>query len=214
MSTSEEYWMGKGLDLDRIWTVFDGGTGYINKVSSCDLHLLRLTFGSPALHSPLFSHEAIYKTIKGTFHDVKMECYSPQKYNELAPIFLYRVDRGSGIYDFLAQLGPLLTWVLSLGGLLILHRKLLAMDQDFDEKNLKIIQSSFPDASPEDRLAYMKARTTSSRRKILLKLLEHDLNKVELSKHPVSMDTDPNPDLVDMAFITMLGDDQNPSAEG
>ncbi len=87
----EQYWMGKGLDLDGLWRDFDEGSPYIRKISPTALYVLRLTFADHPPHLPLFDHEVIFKTVKGTFHDVKAECLSPAAYDEAAPIFLYRV---------------------------------------------------------------------------------------------------------------------------
>ena len=99
--SAEQYWMGKGLDLDRLWLDFDNGSGYERKVAASPLHLLRLTFTEHPVHLPLFDHEVVYKTVKGTFHDVKSECLHPEAYDAAAPIFLHRVERGSGVFEFL-----------------------------------------------------------------------------------------------------------------
>ncbi|MFH1998545.1 MAG: hypothetical protein ABIK28_02640, partial [Planctomycetota bacterium] len=165
MSTAQ-YWMGKDIDCDGIWQDFDEGGGYIEKVSTSSLYLLRLTFDSPEMRLPLFNHEVIYKTVKSTFHDVKSECYSESKYNSLAPIFLHGVRRGSGIYEFLAQLDPMLTWITALGAAALGYRTLLAKDQQLDEDRLVFLRKEFPQASIEDKLAYMKAWTTFGRRRI------------------------------------------------
>ncbi len=204
MDSFEQYWIGKGIDLDGVWDDFDNGQGYIQKVDSSELHLLRLSFDTPQLRSPLFSHEAILKTIKGTFHDVKFECYSQQKYDEMAPIFLYRVNRGSGIYEFLAQIDPSITWVAALGGAAIAYRTMLAKDQEFDEKKLNFIKTNFPNASPEDTAAYVKAWTTFSRRRVLQRLLEQKLAKVEISESPVAMDIEADPKMIDMAMVAIF----------
>jgi hypothetical protein len=114
--SEREYWTGKGLDLDALWDDFERGRPYEDKVSHAQLHILRLTFSEHPAHLPLFDHELIYKTVKGTFHDVKEQCLTPAQYNQAAPIFLYRILRGSGIFEFLGELQPLLTWVCALGG--------------------------------------------------------------------------------------------------
>lgn len=182
--TVEAYWMGKGLDLDALWNDFDGGAGYIQKVGSSRLHLLRLTFGGHPLNQPLFDHEVIYKTVKGTFHDVKAECFTKEAYDEAAPIFVYRIDRGSGIFEFLGQFDPLMTWVVALGSAAFGYRKLLSVDQEFDEKRLTFIQAKFPNANASDAQAYMKAWTTFGRRKVLHRLIGLHLEQVELSPLP------------------------------
>jgi hypothetical protein len=182
--TVEAYWMGKDLDLEALWHDFDNGAGYIHKVNSSRLHLLRLTFGGHPLDQPLFDHEVIYKTVKGTFHDVKAECFTKEAYDEAVPIFVYRIDRGSGIFEFLGQFDPLMTWVVALGAAAAGYRKLLSVDQEFDEKRLAFIRTNFPNASASDVLAYMKAWTTFGRRKVLQRLVGLQLERVELSALP------------------------------
>ena len=198
----EQYWMGKGLDLDDLWRDFDAGAGYMQKVAESPLYLLRLTFGGHPPHLPLFDHEAVYKTVKGTFHDVKAECFTAEAYDEAAPIFLYRVDRGSGIFEFLAQFDPLITWVVALGSAAVWYRKALSADQEFDEKRLGFIRTSFPNASTSDVQAYMKAWTTFGRRKVLQRLLMQNLDRVEVSAFPhIAAQQLP---LVDMSTVVEL----------
>jgi hypothetical protein len=206
----EQYWMGKDLNLEAVWRDFDAGSGYIDKVSTSDLHMLRLTFDSPEIRLPLFNHEAIYKTVKGTFHDVKLECYSKQKYNSCAPIFLHGIRRGSGIYEFLGQLDPILTWATALGAAALGYRMLLENDQRFDETRLAFIRTEFPGASKDDQIAYMKAWTTFGRRKVLQRLIQQGLGRVEVSKTPISekIETVP-PVVVNMAVIVTLDEADN-----
>lgn len=183
--SKEEYWIGKGLDLEQLWQDYDDGQGYIQKVAVSELHLLRLTFANHPSHLPLFDHEAIYKTVKGTFHEVKAECLTPEAYDRAAPIFLYRVDRGSGIVEFLAQFDPLMTWVVALGAAAMWYRKALSDDQELDEKRLTFIRTNFPNASASDIRAYMRAWTTFGRRRVLHRLIGQGMHRVEVSKNPV-----------------------------
>jgi hypothetical protein len=111
----QQYWMGKDIDLESLWQDFDAGSGYVSKVATSPLHLLRLTFGQHPICLPLFDHEVVFKTVKGTFHDVKAECFTTEAYNASAPIFLHRVERGSGIFEFLGEFDPVMTWVVALG---------------------------------------------------------------------------------------------------
>lgn len=202
----EQYWMGKDLDLDRLWQDFDNGSGYISKVSASELHLLRLTFAGHSSHLPLFGHEVIYKTVKGTFHDVKANCFTPAAYDEAAPIFLYRVERGSGIFEFLAQFDPLMTWIVALGAAAMYYRNALAADQELDEKCLSFLQNNFPRASTADVRAYLKAWTTFGRRRVLHRLIERGLHRVEISKvSHTSKEIGQPPDMVDMAGVVRLG---------
>jgi hypothetical protein len=55
----ECYWIGKDIDLDTLWRDYDDGSGYIEKVSSTPLHLLRLTFDDHPIQLPLFDFEVI-----------------------------------------------------------------------------------------------------------------------------------------------------------
>lgn len=198
----ENYWMGKNLDLDGLWRDFDAGSGYIHKVSGSSLHLLRLTFDGHPVRLPLFDHEVLFKTVKGTFHDVKAECLTPEAYDRAAPIFLYRVDRGSGIFEFLAQFDPLITWVVALGAAAKWYQNLQAADQELDEKRLAFIRSNFPKASAADTQAYMKAWTTFGRRRVLQRLIGQDLERVEVSKSPHNPPTTPT--MVDMNTVVNL----------
>jgi hypothetical protein len=201
MST-ERYWIGKGIDLDALWRDYDNGSGYVEKVASTPLHLLRLTFDDHPIQLPLFDFEALFKTVKGTFHDVKAECLTREEYNRAAPIFLHRVERGSGIFEFLAPLDPLMTWIVALGAAAMWYRKVLASDQEFDEKRLSFIRANFPNASTSDIQAYMKAWTTFGRRRVLHRLIGQHLTRVEVSKSPHNPPA--VPDMVDMDIVVSL----------
>jgi hypothetical protein len=204
----ESYWMGKDLDLDSLWRDFDEGTGYIQKVASRPLHLLRLTFGEHPAHLPLFDHEVLFKTVKGTFHDVKAECFTSEEYDKLIPIFLHRVERGSGIFEFLAELTPLLAWVNALGAVAavatVIHVYLPddLKIREADEKSLLFIRDNFPGSTPADFEAYTKARKTSTRRQVLKRLLEQHLKGVEVS--PRQYEPSQPPTLIDMQPIMKL----------
>ncbi|HEY4944371.1 MAG TPA: hypothetical protein VII56_23285 [Rhizomicrobium sp.] len=105
----EEYWIGKGIDYKSLWSAYDRGKGYQEKFYSTRAHLIRIEFKDPNLKEPLFNHEVIYKTIKGLFHDLKKANLSADEYANAAPIFLYRIDRGSSVWEFLGELRQLLT---------------------------------------------------------------------------------------------------------
>lgn len=198
----EQYWIGKGLDLDGLWRDFDNGSGYIQKVATSSLYLLRLTFTDHPSYLPLFDLEVVFKTVKGTFHEVKAECLTPEAYDRAAPIFLHRVDRGSGVFEFLAQFDPLMTWVVALGAAATWYRKSLAADQELDEKCLTFIRTNFPNARTADVQAYMKAWTTFGRRRVLQRLIGQHLGQVEVSKSPHSPPESPM--MVDMKVIVAL----------
>lgn len=182
----EQYWIGKGVDLDQLWSDFDEGDGYIEKVEGTRLHVLRLTFSTHPKHLPLFDHEVIFKTVKGAFHDIKAECMSARAYDRAAPIFLSSVDRGSAMYQFLAELTPLFPFIAALAAASMWYRTASRKDQDFDEKCWRFIRSEFPAATDEDYAAYLKASTTWGRRRVLQRLIRQGLYRVEVSKQPVS----------------------------
>lgn len=200
----EQYWIGKDLELDQLWEDFESGREYIQEVSKCRLHLLRLTFAGHPIQMPLFDHEIIYKTVKGTFHDVKTECFTPEAYAEAVPIFLYSVERGSGIFEFLAQFDPLITWVVALGAAATWYRKALVLDNNFDQERFLFIKRNFPNASATDIKAYMKAWTTFGRRRVLHRLIDQGLRRVEMSREPLSDAMQQSQSMVDMQVIVHL----------
>jgi hypothetical protein len=151
----------------------------------------------------LFDHEVLFKTVKGTFHDVKAECLTPKAYDESVPIFLYRVDRGSGVFEFLAQFDPLMTWIVALGAAAMWYRKAVAADQKFDDDRLAFLRKNFPNIDTSETRAYMKAWTTWGRRRVLERLIDQDLQRVEMSKS--RYDPSVPPIMVDMSGIVELG---------
>ena len=133
---------------------------------------------------------------------MKAECLTSAAYDRAAPIFLHRVDRGSGIFEFLAQFDPLMTWVVALGAAANWYRKSLATDQEFDEKRLAFVKANFPTASASEVQAYMKAWTTFGRRRVLHRLIGEHLERVEVSKS--SYRSTESPTTVDMKVIVTL----------
>jgi len=181
----EEYWTGKDLDLDALWDDFTNGKDYISKFTSVQVHLLRLVFENNPRQHPLFDHELVYKTVKGTFHDVKAACLTPQAYDKACPIFLYRVDRGSGIYEFLAELTPLLPYVATLAAAMVGYLGFLAKEQDLMEKRLNFLISKFPTASNAYVEKYVSAKTPWGRNDIVRRLIrEGHLSRIEISTKP------------------------------
>jgi hypothetical protein len=166
---------------------FQHGGGYIEKVSQSEVHLLRLTFGGHPRHLPLFDHELIYKTVKATFHDVKEVCLTPADYDEAAPIFLYRVDRGSGIYEFLAELKPLIPFVAMLGTAVMGYLGFLIKEQDLLEKKIGFLQTKFHQVPKSYVKQYIGAHTPWRRKAIVQQLIEKGyLKGIEVSEKPVT----------------------------
>jgi hypothetical protein len=71
MSTSE-YWIGKDVSFRSAWEDFESGLEYIDKYHTMEVYLIRLTLEQYPSTLPLFNHEAVFKTIKGYFHDLKV----------------------------------------------------------------------------------------------------------------------------------------------
>jgi hypothetical protein len=189
MRSFYEYWIGKGINYDTLWKNYDGGQGYIDKFNSMKVHLLRLTFQDFPSHLPLFNHEAISKTVKGTFHDIKKDYLSKAEYESAGPIFLYKIDRGSAEWSFLAELKPLLFYATALvSATIYAYQKMTDKSLENAEKNLSILKNYFPDASPMDSHTLLKAWTPLGRHKAISKLFEQRLSKIELSKFPFSGD--------------------------
>src|SRR5512138_2774604 len=104
-----EYWIGQRIDYRAVWQAYEEGIdGYIDKFRSMRVYLLRVELTQFSSDLALFNHEAVYKTIKGYFHDLKRYGLSEEEYISTGPLFLYSVDRGSGIWNLLGELQPLI----------------------------------------------------------------------------------------------------------
>jgi hypothetical protein len=184
----EEFWIGKNLDLDGLWDDFAQGSGYVAKFTKAtQVYMLRLTFEEHPKSLPLFDHELICKVIKGTFHDVKATCLTPRAYTEACPIFLYRVDRGSGIYEFLAELTPLVPYVATLGAAIAWYGGVALKEQELLEKRLNFLLSRFPTAPDAYIERYIGAWTPWGREHIVRRLIrEGHLCRIEVSKKPIT----------------------------
>jgi hypothetical protein len=106
--TEAEYWIGKGINYDAVWGAYESGMAYKEKFRRMQVHLLRITIEAHPLDQPLFNFEAVFKTVKGYFHDLKKMCLTEEEYNASGPLFVYCVDRSSGVWDFLGDLRQLL----------------------------------------------------------------------------------------------------------
>ena len=80
-----EYWIGQKVDLDGVWRDYEEGQGYERKFYQTTCHLLEIEFEIPPPRDPIFAFEAIFKTTKRYFHDVKQLCLSPDDYEKAAP---------------------------------------------------------------------------------------------------------------------------------
>ena len=175
-----EYWIGRDVNYDQLWDDYDAGQGYVQKFRSMRVHLIRITLAEPAIHLPLFNHEAVFKTIKGYFHDLKQLCLSVNEYNTAGPLFLYSVDRGSGVWSFLGELRQLLLLGTTLADEKVIGEKLSNM-----EKRIEFLRKHFgASVSPEDFQRFMTAKTPRQLEKAFHRLVEQGIKKVEISREP------------------------------
>ncbi len=179
MSTYE-YWIGKDVDYHGVWDDFENGSVYIRKFATMEVHLFRLTFEQYPINLPLYNHEAIYKTVKGYFHDLKKICLSPEEYGNAGPLFFYSVDRGSGIWEFLGELRQLVLLGTSLA-----EEKIIGQQLDNYARKLSILDRYFGVAvRPKDFDIFMKARTPNELSYALRKLYAQRISRVEISQIP------------------------------
>ncbi len=181
MSKELEYWIGENINFDEIWRAYDAGKGYIDKYHSMEVHLIEIEFETPTNNLPLFSHEAIFKTLKGYFHELKLLCLSNHDYNVAGPLFFYEVSRGSAKWSFLGELRQLLLF-----GSTLSDEKLIGQSIDNIDKKLTLLKNHFgPETiNPDDFKAFMNAKTPVELEKAVNKILEHKIKSVKISKKP------------------------------
>jgi len=173
-----EYWIGEGVDFSGVWSAYDEGKAYEEKFRTMRVHLIQFTFREQPPNLPLFNHEAIYKTIKGYFHDLKRLCLSSNDYATAGPLFLYEVNRGSGVWSFLGELRQLLLF-----GTTLADQKLVGQKLDNIDKKLNILEKYFGGAIyPEDFEAFMRARTPRDLELAVKRMIAEGLQKVEISR--------------------------------
>src|SRR3989338_3619306 len=181
MSVSE-YWIGKGIDLNGVWGAYEQGAGYIEKFKSMETHLIRITFENPSMRYPLFEFEAVFKTMKAYFHEVKRLSLTNDEYNEAGPLFLYEVGRGSTIWSFLGGLRHLLLFGKTLSDESVKNLKLDNQLKELEifEKKVAILKEHFGGAvHPEDFEKFIRARQPEELREALSKAMSRGIKKVE-----------------------------------
>jgi hypothetical protein len=201
--SKEQYWIGKNIDYQAVWRDFDAGVSYIEKFRTMESHLLRITLANPSKELPLFNHEAVFKTVKGYYHDLKAACLTPIEYDQAGPLYLYSVDRGSGIWDFLGQLRHLLLFGTTLADEKLMGERLANVD-----KKLDLLRKYFGNASvrEEDFQAFMAAKTPKEVDEALQRLIQQGIQTVEVSTEPFTGDINATrKSLVDLRKIDMEG---------
>src|SRR5260370_32923011 len=178
--TEHEYWIGKNIDYRSVWQAYEDGVKYIGKFRSMRVHLLRIELTQFPADQALFNHEAVYKTIKGYFHDFKQHCLSDDEYISAGPLFLYSVDRGSGIWNFLGQPRQLLAF-----GATLADGKILGQELENVEKKLEILQKDFAGlVDPKDFKKFMRAKSPKDLILAVEKLVAQGIRRVDVSQEP------------------------------
>jgi hypothetical protein len=180
----EEYWIGKNTDYNSLWAAYDSGSGYMAKYYGMTAHLIIIELEHPPREKPLFQHEAIFKTMKGYFHDLKRACLSFEEYVNAAPLYFYSVERGSSKYKFLGELRQLITF-----GSTLADEKALGRHLDNLDRRLAFLKKHFGPIVDENAFrAFMKARTTSELDDAVQRLFRCGIKSVKISKEPFEGD--------------------------
>jgi hypothetical protein len=188
-----EYWIGQGVDVNEIWRAYEAGAGYERKFHETTHHLLEIEF-DVAIANPIFSFEAVFKTTKRYFHDVKQACLSPAEYDRAAPLYFYGVGRGSAIYQWLGELRQLILFGTTLG-----DEKVVGQTLDNIDKKLSILSTYFgSDVNPRDFQRFMRAKTAPDIEAAVQKMLKQKIKRVSISREPVQIGFPMPTDLVDV----------------
>lgn len=102
----KEYWIGKDIDITTLKNINESGEYIFHekiKHNYDNLILLSIQFKQPHSELPLLNHELTYKAFKKLFHDCKSLVLTDREYDNSLPIFLYGINRGSSIYEWVAQ---------------------------------------------------------------------------------------------------------------
>jgi hypothetical protein len=177
----DEYWIGKGVDYRAVWEDYELGLGYMQKYGSMEVHLLQLSFDRYRPNLPLFNFEAILKTSKGLFHDLKASYFSPSEYDRLGPLFIYDVSRGSERWRFLGELKPLLLFGVALWNQI---RKGPAHHKFEQVELIDRLRQRFPNADFQNIVDYVNSFPGKEEQLALQKLNEQNIKSIEISQRP------------------------------
>lgn len=204
-----EYWIGEGIDLKKYWDAYYGGNGYMKKFNRMECYVIEITFRNPNKDLPLYNFEPIYKTLKAYYHEIKKDILDDQEYNDSGPLFLYEVNRGSGIWTFLGELW----YVLTLGTTLT-EEKIKGQRIDNLDKKLKMLKEYFGDVNirPELFNAFIEADTPLETQEALQNLFKERIEQVRISRRPFKGNIEDNRrDMLDLNPKQLeSGSDNNP----
>jgi hypothetical protein len=176
----DQYWIGARINYAEIWAAYESGLAYIDKFHSTPAHVLTIEFESAQSGDPLFDHEAVFKTLKGLFHDLKKENMSEKEYNASSPMFLYSVERGSSIYRFLGGLREML-----MHGMTLSEEKIMKIHLDNTQRRIDFVRKNFRNVDEEAVRTFVMARTTYDMDAALEKLMTRGIKSVKISADPI-----------------------------
>ena len=108
-----EYWTGRGIDIGQVWRDYEEGEGYERKFLERSCHLLEIEFEIRAGY-PVFAFEAIFKTTKRYFHDLKKACLTRSEDEQAARSISMgsNVDQlsGGGLESFVSSSSSARLW--------------------------------------------------------------------------------------------------------
>jgi hypothetical protein len=210
-----EYWIGQNVDVAQAWRDYEAGEGYEHKFYERPCHLLEIEFDISAGH-PIFPFEAIFKTTKRYFHDLKKASLTAPEYDLAAPLYFYGVERGSARWQWLGELHLLLPFATQLvlsATQLFLHfhetrgEKVKGQMLDNQTKKLAILEAiqrvaeKFPNVDPQDVMAFNHAETTPEMNAAVEKMLGKEIKRISISKEPVKPGLPLPTELIDMSII-------------
>lgn len=193
-----EYWIGRNVNLDALWRDYENGAGYEEKFRKTTCHLIEIEFDVPPLGDPIFAFEAVFKTTKRYFHDLKQLCTSTRDYEEAAPLYFYGIERGSAIWQWLGELRQLILFGTTLG-----DEKVVGQTLDNLDKKLSILSKYFGSGvNPKDFDAFMRAKAQPEVEAAVRKMLKQKIRSVRISKRPMRQLQSPEPgDFVEVKYL-------------
>jgi hypothetical protein len=195
-----EYWIGRNVDISGVWRDYEEGAGYERKFRQTTCHLLEIEFDLPSATDPLFSFEAVFKTTKRYFHDMKQACLPPREYDEAAPLYFYGVPRGTAIWQWLGELRQLLLFGTTLG-----DEKVVGQTLDNLDKKLSILSKYFGSGvNPKDFDAFMRAKAAPEIEAAVRKMLRQKIKRVSISTRPI--DSSNLPSAAELIDVKQLED--------
>jgi hypothetical protein len=200
-----EYWIGKDINLKKYWTAYKDGKGYMQKFDDMKSHVFEITFETPVKHLPLFNLEPIYKTLKSYYHELKKDILSKNEYGSAGPLFIYEINRGSGIWTFLGEL-----WYTLVLGTTLSEEKIKGQRLDNLEKKLRILKEYFGEGNvrPELFENFMRADTPIETQEALQNLFDEKIKTIKISKQPFTGEIEENrKEMVDLKKLLTDGDE-------